>query len=294
MSRYYDEPETEKERLAREAGIPSGYALRNWDPEEEPIRMLGSIFDMQSIGKWMFDWTIYHQGPAHPYTTIASELWILLIRLAGKSMISEKFMSRVDRMKQHESTQPIPEEEDLEMVEDFLESAERLLVKFQKLLNICEGNMLQTAKHQKGDTKPFSPSVAKDIGKELILTIFGREEKLEMTEKWMSSVRLWSMRWDAVCLEIIHSVKGTAIVDREAKMNQQEQVAEQYIHKSTDPVKGLANARVRENEAMAYIARSKLAPTTRAEPNRSSGHRADSSKKKKKPGFFSRAFGAAS
>ena len=39
------------EEDARRASIPIGYCLKNWDPTEEPIMLLGSVFDANSIGK---------------------------------------------------------------------------------------------------------------------------------------------------------------------------------------------------------------------------------------------------
>lgn len=65
IPRYYEEPRpkrrAERHRLAREATeadatkhrIPKGYSLKNWDPTEEPILLLGSVFDANSLGKWI-------------------------------------------------------------------------------------------------------------------------------------------------------------------------------------------------------------------------------------------------
>jgi hypothetical protein len=33
---------------ARRAHILAGYSLQNWDPVEEPIMLLGSVFDVNS------------------------------------------------------------------------------------------------------------------------------------------------------------------------------------------------------------------------------------------------------
>jgi hypothetical protein len=40
---------------ARKYGIPPGYSLKNWDPTEEPIMLLGSVFDANSLGKWIYN-----------------------------------------------------------------------------------------------------------------------------------------------------------------------------------------------------------------------------------------------
>jgi hypothetical protein len=44
-----------KEETAHRAGIPAGYSHKNWDPSEEPIMLLGSVFDANSLGKWIYD-----------------------------------------------------------------------------------------------------------------------------------------------------------------------------------------------------------------------------------------------
>lgn len=36
---------------ARRAGIPAGYSIKNWDPTAEPVLLLGSVFDADSLGK---------------------------------------------------------------------------------------------------------------------------------------------------------------------------------------------------------------------------------------------------
>ena len=50
---------------ARRAGIPAGYSFKNWDPTEEPILLLGSVFDANSLGKWIYDWTVFYPRPCH-------------------------------------------------------------------------------------------------------------------------------------------------------------------------------------------------------------------------------------
>ena len=36
------------------------------EPAEEPIVLLGSVFDANSLGKWIYDWTVYHHGASSP------------------------------------------------------------------------------------------------------------------------------------------------------------------------------------------------------------------------------------
>ena len=172
---------------ARKHRIPPGYSLKNWDPSEEPIMLLGSVFDANSLGKWIYDWTVYHHGPATPIADMAGELWLLLIQLAGKVKRAEECMGRI-RTKENK-----------EMVDDFIESGERLTDKLKKLLKSCETPMLKAGKKHGKD----SAQLGKNAGTEFVDSIFGRDRQLESTEKFMSSIRLWNLRFDANCEDIL-------------------------------------------------------------------------------------------
>jgi hypothetical protein len=39
--------------------------------------LLGSVFDANSLGKWIYDWTVYYYGPATPVSNMAGEFWLL-------------------------------------------------------------------------------------------------------------------------------------------------------------------------------------------------------------------------
>jgi hypothetical protein len=171
------------EEDARKAGIPPGYCYKTWSPSEEPIMLLGSIFDANSLGKWIYDWTVFYKGPATPLAEMAGELWLLLIQLAGKVKRAGKIMLK---NKGNES---------VEMVKDFLESGERLRIRFAEVLRVCEKYIYKAAKKANGGETP--PFLDKNSGCEFVNSIFGRDRELETTEKLMTGIRLWSMRYDA-------------------------------------------------------------------------------------------------
>ncbi|KAF1810347.1 hypothetical protein P152DRAFT_95587 [Eremomyces bilateralis CBS 781.70] len=179
------------EEDARRAGIPAGYSLKHWDPTEEPILLLGSVFSPDSIGRWIYDWTVFRFGPATPMADVAGDLWLLLIHLSGKVKRADHIMPRIRR------------EENRDTVEEFLESGDRLLVRFKKLLKICEEYMWRAAKRENGEKKPSS--MGRNAGVEFVDTMFGRDRELDKTEKLMSSVRLWSLRFDANVDEILRN-----------------------------------------------------------------------------------------
>ncbi|KAK3316479.1 hypothetical protein B0H66DRAFT_296181 [Apodospora peruviana] len=171
---------------AKRHGIPAGYSLKNWDPTEEPIMLLGSVFDANSLGKWIYDWTVYHHGPATPISDMAGEMWLLLIQLAGK-------LKRAD-----EAVPKIRTKDNREMIEEFIEAGDRLTDKLRKLLKACEAPMLRSSAKARKD-----PQLGKNAGVEFVETLFGRERELEKTERFMTSVRLWNLRFDANCEEIL-------------------------------------------------------------------------------------------
>ena len=146
--------------------------------------LLGSVFDANSLGKWIYDWTVYHHGPATPIAEMAGELWLLLIQLAGKIKRAEDVVPR------------IRQEDHREMIEEFIEAGDRLTDKLRKLLKACEAPMLKASKQRKDQ-------LGKNAGVEFVETLFGRERELEKTERYMASVRLWNLRFDANCEEIL-------------------------------------------------------------------------------------------
>ena len=178
---------------ALKLGIPAGYSLKNWDPEEAPVMLLGSVFDANSLGKWIYDWTVFHHGPATPMSEVAGDLWLLLIKLAHKMKRAAECLPRV---RDHDNQ---------EMVDDFLISGDRLWARFKKLLKHCEEFMWKVAKKEgaKGAVK-----MGKNSGCEFVDSIFGRDRELEETESLMQSIRLWNMRFDANCEGILRNPRS--------------------------------------------------------------------------------------
>ncbi|KAM5455091.1 hypothetical protein McanCB56680_001131 [Microsporum canis] len=176
--------------------IPPGYSIKNWNPKEAPILLLGSVFDANSLGKWIYDWTAFHHGATAPMADVAGDLWLLLIKLAGK-------VKRAD-----ECAPLIRSTEAREMVEDFVESGERLWSRFKRLLKACEHFMWKAAKreHAARGGSPTTITMGRNAGCEFVDSIFGRDRELENTEKLMNSVRLWNMRFDANCGELLREV----------------------------------------------------------------------------------------
>ncbi|KAH8713213.1 hypothetical protein HC256_006379 [Beauveria bassiana] len=179
-------PRKATEADAKRHRIPAGYALKNWDPEERPILLLGSVFDFNSLGKWIFDWTVYREGRGAPIADIAGELWLLLIQLNSKIKVTENVIGSVRN----------PESRDL--LGDFVESGERLMEKLRALLKACEAPMLKAAKKRQS-------GLGKSSGIEFVHTLFGPDREGEQTDKFMQSIRLFILRFDANCDDIVRN-----------------------------------------------------------------------------------------
>ena len=158
--------------------------------------LLGSVFDAYSLGKWIYDWTVYHHGPASPVADMAGELWLLLVQLAGKVKRAEACMPRIRTP------------DDREMVDDFIESGERFTDKLKKLLKSCEIPMLKAGKKDGKDVA----QLGKNAGTQFVDSIFGRDRQLEATEKFMAGLRLWNLRFDANCENILRNAGGVTCI----------------------------------------------------------------------------------
>ncbi|RBA17583.1 hypothetical protein FPRO05_11298 [Fusarium proliferatum] len=222
---------------AKRHKIPAGCSLKNWDPGEEPILLLGSVFDANSLGKWIYDWSVYAHGAATPISDMAGDFWLLLIQLAGKLRRAGETVGRVKSV------------DSKEVVEDFIEAGERLWEKLVSLVKKCEAPMLKaiklkerkgkdTVRKQSSDEKESSQvnksesdgfsneseevlapnegsnieetekdkqDVEKNAGVVFIETIFGKDQELKRTEQLMQNLRLYNLRFDANCESILRS-----------------------------------------------------------------------------------------
>ncbi|KAH8701219.1 hypothetical protein GQ44DRAFT_744106 [Phaeosphaeriaceae sp. PMI808] len=174
---------------AQRAGIPTGYSYKNWDPSEEPIMLLGSVFDANSLGKWIFDWTIFYHKSAIPFAKMAGELWILLIHLANKVKMAEEVILKICGKSK-------------KIVLRFLKRGKYLWVRFTEILKVCGDNMWKAAEKENDGGERVS--IGKNSCHELVNTLFGRDRELEKTESLMASIRHWSMCFDANCNAILN------------------------------------------------------------------------------------------
>lgn len=185
----------ELRRKAAEAGIPSDYSLKNWDPNERPIILLGSVFDANSLGEWVFNWTKYHHGRTHEATRTAGGLWELLIELSSKIKRARDFFDSI----QNPSNK--------EILEEFMDSGERLWQKLKNLLKACEEYMWTGARRvsspKQQDGKSTKVQMGKQSGAEFVDAMFNGEKEWEKTERLMRGMATWCQRFQVNCEEIL-------------------------------------------------------------------------------------------
>lgn len=115
------------------------------------------------------------------------------------------------------------------MVDDFIESGERLWQRFTKLLKLCEKAMWKIHKAEREKKKDYYASADGTLGKQasaatgvaFVETMFGKDRELERTEKMMTGMRLWSMRFDANCEEILRDPAGWRDYDHDSLETQE-------------------------------------------------------------------------
>jgi hypothetical protein len=165
-------------------GIPDGYSVKNWDEGEVPIVLLGSVFDANSLGKWIYDWTLYCSVlPAD----VAGDLWLCLIKLAGKMKTAKECVGRIRGV------------DDSEMVQDFIESGSRLWTNFVDLLVECERSICSAVRKRTSSKAEQYRIIGKIAGVEFVRTMFGRDRQLGEVEQFVNSVSLWNKRFDKNC-----------------------------------------------------------------------------------------------
>ncbi|KAH0605365.1 uncharacterized protein H6S33_004587 [Morchella sextelata] len=182
-------------RKAAEHGIPQDYSLKNWDPEERPIILLGSVFDANSLGEWIFNWTKYHHGKTHDATKTAGGLWELLTELSSKLKRAREFFGYIKAP------------ENREILDDFMESGERLWQKLKSLLRNCEDYMWRGARGVASPGPQDKPAVqmGKRSGAEFVDAMFNGEKEWERTERLMRGMATWCQRFEVNCEDILRS-----------------------------------------------------------------------------------------
>jgi hypothetical protein len=172
------------EEDAIRAGIPPGFSIEDWDPTEPPILLMQNVFDANSLGRWIYDWTLFLCGNTSPAADVAADLWLLLIKLAGKVKHADEL---VPSLRTRESR---------DLLEDFLEAGERLWMRLKRLIKACERHAWESFR-QDGLRLGHRTCCA------FVDALFRRDRELKDMEKMMNALRIWIVRFDVSCGEIL-------------------------------------------------------------------------------------------
>jgi len=142
------------------------------------------------------------------FADMAGELWILLIGLGGRCSRGERWVAKASAQlsRLRSRTQRQEEEEDIDMVEEFLDAGERLWARLEGILEACEEWMYRAARRSgaKVDSRTGRVvAMGMESGCECVDSLFGRDRELEETEKLMASIRLWTVRFDRNVEEVM-------------------------------------------------------------------------------------------
>lgn len=167
------------------------FSLKNWDPSEEPITLLGSVFDSNSLGKWIYDWTVFHHGAGAPMADEAGELWLSLIELASKRKRAGECVSRIRSRRKRQ------------LVEAFIADGNEIWNRLDDLLAECEKFMWDQAKREKSGRSKQKTTFGSNSGCEFVNSIFGRDRELDTTLSLMNDIRCWTHDFNDSCEEIL-------------------------------------------------------------------------------------------
>ena len=150
--------------------IPEDYSPEEWDPDETPIVVAGSIFDAYTFGKCICDWTRICFGEETPQFEVAGELWLDLVRLAARIKRAERGRNRAR------------EDDDKEMLDEFIISGKRLWKDAEILFKDCEWYMWED-EHE--------TQLRDDSGEQLVEALFRPDRERDWTESLMPRLYNW-------------------------------------------------------------------------------------------------------
>lgn len=152
----------------------------------KPMLLMGSAYDAHSLGKWIFDWTVAHYAAGSPMADIAGHVWLLMLKMASKTMRAEACLPKVRTR------------DDRAMLQQFLDDAEDIWERFDELVDVCEKPMTDRVKRKGGKAE-----IDAGAGAEFVKTMFGRDKLLEDTEALRTTMHLWDERFDDNCAVVL-------------------------------------------------------------------------------------------
>jgi hypothetical protein len=158
------------------AGIPKVKFLADWDPDEEPIVLLGCAFDAYRLGCRIYCFTINKYGRTSPIGDLASKFWYQIIQLAGKIKLTTELRSKAA----HGLAQSVATE--------VLKNGNHLWTRLQSLMKECKDWLPISTVMEPSGVFPIS------VQSQIIRTVFSPNRELLYTKKLMADMHGWFMQ----------------------------------------------------------------------------------------------------
>lgn len=171
---------------AKKHHIAPGLCLKHWDPDEEPILLLTSVFDANSLGKWILDQTTRVYGEDDEMTDLAADFWFEHIKLGGK-------------IKHAKSRLPqIADSSVRQRVKEFIIFGDKLVNKLGGTLKKCEQRVLEVTGLNE------IPKLGHKSVVVFIDTFIGRNPaQRDAFDELTQSIREWNNWFDADCAKLL-------------------------------------------------------------------------------------------
>lgn len=171
-----------KHEAAERLGIPTGYLLKHWDPSEKPIIIGGTVFDSNSLGKWIYDWCKYAHGARSSYSETAGELWLLMVRVLGKVNVLEQ-RSKWRKRFRHVSS---------ENLESLIHEGCTLRVNLLGIFSRCEKTMYTKLEYTRDGY------LGRECATAFIEKLLSPKGYLRYTTTCIEEMRSWDQRFDGM------------------------------------------------------------------------------------------------
>lgn len=166
--------------------IAPGLCLKHWDPDEEPVLLLASVFDANSLGKWILNQTTRVYGEGDEMTDLAADFWFEHIKLGGK-------------IKHAKSRLPqIADSSVRQRVKEFITFGDKLVNKLGGTLKKCEQRVLDVTGINE------IPKLGHKSVVVFIDTFIGRNPaQRDAFDELTQSIREWNNWFDADCAKLL-------------------------------------------------------------------------------------------
>jgi hypothetical protein len=180
--------ETYRANAAAALRILPTLSLEYWNPDEQPITVAGSVFDVDSFGEWILKWTSYYYGPQHEAMRVAGRFYELAVHLNLK----------LDRAYTVLVLDSAVYETDRRILDDFIQSGDGLWYRFESLVYKCSKYM--HADRGEGYSKVVEGDEA---AVEFVSAMFDSEKKWPTTERLMLKIAQWKEGFDLSCEDVL-------------------------------------------------------------------------------------------